>query len=182
LPPLGQPVLIRVPTAPLRQGARAELRAALRGVLKAWSGLPSGQLPLRETPRGPVWPGLLAGHSLDISLAYGGDEGWLGLSRGGSIGLDVMPLKPVAEAEEVARHYLGPAALAVMRQSRQPARAFALAWTDLEARLKCLKRGLSEWSALLAADLAECASRSFVLADRVVVAVATRSESLRERP
>jgi phosphopantetheinyl transferase len=176
LPPPGQAVLIRVATTPARQAARQELRTVLRQVLAAWSGLSPGQLPLRETPCGPLWPGQLAGCSLDISLSYEKSEGWIGLLRGGLIGLDVMRIGPIAEAEEVARHYLGPVALAAIQQSPNPMRAFALAWTELEARLKCLKCELVEWSATRAATTAECASQNIVHANRVAVCVATAAD------
>lgn len=144
LPPLHQPVAIRVATPRSRRLARPVLRAALRELLASWSGLSPERLPLQETARGPVWPGPLAGHPLDISLAYGENAAWMGLLRGGSIGLDAMMVAPVAEAEAVAAIYLGPAVLAGIQKNKNPARAFALAWTGFEARLKCLKLELTE--------------------------------------
>jgi len=174
LPPCGQAVLVRVVSPQPRWAARRELRAVLRQVLAAWSGLPPGQLPLEETPRGPIWRGQLRGETLDISLSYGTEEGWLGLIRGGWIGVDTMSVEPFAEAENVARYYLGPVAAAGIRKAADPARAFAAAWTQREARLKCLKRGLVEWTATQAQTEAECLCHPLVLSDRVIGAVTTR--------
>ena len=177
LPPANQPVLLRVPTARSRPVARRELRAALRRVLAAWSNLPPGQLPLQETSSGPVWPGQLAGQSLDISLSYAENEGWIGLLRAGRIGVDVMPVQTVPEAEAVARHYLGPKALAIIQTSADPATSFATAWTGFEARLKCLKQDLNEWSAAQAIALAGCAMQTMALNGRLIVTVASLEKS-----
>ena len=173
LPPPGQAVLIHIVTPASRPAARQELRTVLRRVLAAWSGLVPEQLPLRETPRGPQWQGSFAGHSLDVSLAYCEGEAWIGLIRGGAIGVDAMSVQPIAETETVARHYLGPSVLANVLQSRQPAQTFALAWTELEARLKCLKLELAEWNATPIADSPTCASQGFLFSNRTAVTVVT---------
>ena len=146
LPPPGEPVLIRAIVSPVRQTARTEARAMVRAVLAAWSGLPPARIALMETGRGPVWPNELAGTTVDISLAYGAGEAWIGLIRGGRIGVDVMRVEPFAEARAVARNYLGPVAAAAIAQAHDPVRAFAAAWTEHEARLKCARRELVEWT------------------------------------
>lgn len=176
LPPLpspGEPVLIRIATPVSRSAARQKLRAVLRRVLADWSGRAPEHLPLVETSHGPRWQGSLAGHSLDISLSYCDGEGWIGLIRGGAIGVDAMRVRPVAEAEAVARHFLGPDVLAAIRESRVPEHAFALAWTEREARLKCLKLGLTEWDANQISAAANCISRRILFDDCTAVAVAT---------
>jgi 4'-phosphopantetheinyl transferase len=175
-PPLRQPVLIRVATATARPAARRELRTVLRLVLARWSGLAPEQLPLRETPSGPVWSGLLGGLRLDISLSHAEGEGWIGLLRGGWMGVDVMRIQSIPEAQEVARHYLDPEALETIQHAADPALAFATAWTALEARLKCLKQPLREVSATGASDLAECAIQSLIQPDRLMLSVATRDD------
>lgn len=145
LPASGQVVLVRVATSPFRAAARQELRSALRTILAAWSGLATGQMPLHETPQGPVWNGRLAGEPLEISFSHGHGESWMGLRRGGRIGIDVTPVKLFAEMDAVARDYLGPAVAEEIQRSADPAQSFALAWAEREARLKCFKRGLVEW-------------------------------------
>lgn len=173
LPPSGQPVLLRVSTPPTRVAARRELRAALRRLLADWSSCSAEQLPLCETPRGPMWMGLLAGLGLDISLSYAEGEGWIGLIRAGSIGIDVMRVQPVPEVENLARLYLGPAAWNSIQNSSHPDLSFALAWTDLEAQLKLLKQPLREFSAVPVAGAGECASRHLLFPDGLVMTLRT---------
>ncbi len=175
LPSPGQAVLVRVKTAPSRTIARQELRTVLREVLAKWSDLAPDQLPLEESRRGPVWLGQLAGQTLDISLAYHEQEGWIGLLRGGWIGVDVMRAELVAEANDVARHYLGPAAMASLQQSTDPTLAFAVAWTELEAQLKCLRLELVERPAGQTLAATPCTLDSIFLPERLVVTVATHS-------
>ncbi len=177
LPPRGHAVLVRIATPQPRQAARGKLRAVLRQVLAAWSGLPPGQLPLEETPRGPVWRGQVQGEMLDISLSYSTEEGWVGLIRGGWIGVDVVSVAQFAEADNVARYYLDPLAAAGIRGAANPALAFAAAWTEREARLKCLKQGLLEWTATQAATEAQCLCHNLVLSDHLIGAVGWRSKA-----
>jgi len=138
-PEIGEPVLLRLalPGMP-RATARIEARAALRALLTAWTG----HTPvLEETPHGPI----IQRKPADVSLAYGAGEAWIGLIRGGRIGVDVMAVEPFAELDAVALDYLGPAVASRIRAAKHPAQAFAAAWTEHEARLKCAKRGLTEW-------------------------------------
>lgn len=179
LPPVGQPVLIHVATAQLRQAARQQLRNVLRQVLAKWSGLLPEQLPLHETSHGPVWPGRLGEHTLDISLSYAECEGWIGLIRAGLIGVDAMQIQPITEAEAVARHYLGRTAVAAIQQSSNPTLAFAKAWTEWEARLKCLKQEPNEWSDAQAIALTKCTTQSIIFHDHQIVTLATDSSSRR---
>lgn len=145
LPPLGRPVAIRVKTSATREHARPKLRSALRQVLAAWTGEPPDTTSLRETPRGPEWRAPVGGATLGISLTYVDAEGWIGLVRGSSIGLDAMRMTTFDDMPIVARSYLGPVAWEEIRRAPDRARAFAIRWTALEARLKCFGRPLSEW-------------------------------------
>jgi hypothetical protein len=97
------------------------------------------------------------------------------LLRAGRIGVDAMKILHVPEAQDVARHYLGDAAVAAIQQSMDPALAFAAAWTELEARLKCLKQELNEWPVTRALATAICAVQNLVLPDRMMVTVATET-------
>jgi 4'-phosphopantetheinyl transferase len=175
LPPPGQPVLVRVVTAQPRQTARLELRTVLRRILAAWSDLLPEQLPLHDMLRGPVWLGQLGGQAMNISLSYAEGEGWIGLLRAGLIGVDVMPVRLIPEADAVARLYLGPAAAAAIRQSADPAMAFSVAWTELEARIKCLSRELNEWQLAQACAANQCAIQYRLLPNHLVVSMATTS-------
>jgi hypothetical protein len=173
LPKPGEPVLIRVDAGSPRPAARRELRRVLAEVLAAWSGLSPEQLPLVESHHGPVWNALLEGHTLGISLSYAGGEGWIGLLRKGAIGIDAMVIREIPEARDVARYYLGPEALEAIRKSSFPARAFATAWTEMEARVKCFKAELVERENVPPEERTkECEVRSLVTAEGVVVSVA----------
>jgi phosphopantetheinyl transferase len=145
----------------------------LRQVLARWSSIAPEDLPLEESRRGPVWRGRLAGHNLDISLSYCHHEAWIGLLRGGSIGVDVMRAEPFAEALAVARNYLDPETVQSIQESPDPATAFATAWTKLEAQLKCLKLGLIENPTRQVLAFPPCALENITFASGVVVSVAT---------
>lgn len=144
LPPIGEPVLLRVLTATNRSTARIQLRTAACEILAAWSGSESSSR-LRETPRGPVWPSLIGGYSVSLSFSYGAGAGWIALVRGGAIGVDAMRAEPCDEIADVARLYLGPTAWPAIAASPDPALAFARAWTKFEALLKYTGRHLVEW-------------------------------------
>lgn len=108
--------------------------------------MPIDRLPLAESSRGPFWPGTLHGETLAISLSYTKNEIWVALLRGARIGVDAMTIQFFPEIESVAQNFFAPSTAAAIRQSKNPAHAFASAWTALEARIKCLKLGLEEWS------------------------------------
>jgi 4'-phosphopantetheinyl transferase len=110
---------------------------------------------------------------LDFSLSYEEGEAWIVLSRGGRIGVDVILLEPVPEAEAIAQTYFDPADRSALRESTDPVRDFALAWTQLEARCKCLKQGLTEWSESLALDTKACTTESLIIQDKLALSVAT---------
>jgi 4'-phosphopantetheinyl transferase len=169
-----QPTLIRVDVPAQRSAARARLREVLREILPRWSE--PGQTPVRlhETTRGPACLGDIGGHPLDLSLSYAGQTGWIGLLLGGWIGVDAMRIQVFAEQDVVARDFLGPSVQAAIRRAADPAQAFALAWTDLEARLKCCKADLVEYPQRNAAALACCQSRGLLVAERLAVTVAWR--------
>jgi 4'-phosphopantetheinyl transferase len=175
LPPAHQPVLVRVVTASDRRTARQLSREVLREILAAWSGVPADQLPLAESPRGPIWSGTLHGESLALSLSYTENEIWIALLRGGRIGIDAMPLQSFPEIESVAQNFFPPSIAAAIQQSKNPAHAFASAWTALEARVKCLGQDLTEWSPARDAALATCHDEVLSPSDNILLTLATAS-------
>jgi len=173
LPPQGRFVLICLRTGRPRAEARKEVRTLLRRLLASWTGLSPEMVPLQETPSGPVWQGEPHERLLDFSLSYIKDEAWVAVRRGGIIGLDAMRLEPVPEAEAMAQTYFDPADRAKLRESSDSVRGFALAWTQLEARCKCLKRGLTEWSEYVALETKACTTESLILQDSLALSIAT---------
>lgn len=149
LPPLpgsGVPVLVRVKTEPERAEARRQVRVAARAILTAWSGRPTGAIPWRETPHGPICAPTPTLAGVALSFSYAGESGWIGLVRGATIGIDAMTVAPFAEMASVAELYLGPTASRAIVTAEDPAREFAHAWTEMEARTKLLRRDLTEWT------------------------------------
>ncbi len=175
-----EPTLIRVDVPAHRPAARIRLREVLREVLESWSDGGQKCPPLLETQRGPQWTDLLGDELLDLSLTYSGEVAWIGLLQGGWIGVDAMFIHPFAELDAVAGDFLGPATQAEIRSSRDPAQAFALAWTDMEARLKCTKTDLVEYHRRDAAAIANCKSRTLILPERIALTVAWRSPSMQD--
>jgi 4'-phosphopantetheinyl transferase len=173
LPPPGQPVLVKVDTGASRPAARQKLRENVQRILSAWSGSASQSPSWRETPCGPIWPDRTGGLSVAVSFSYSDNTEWIGLVRGGLIGVDATPACPFSEMEEVALLYLGPASAAAIRAAVNPAHAFAIAWTGWEAQLKCQGRSLTEWPGAPVASAIRFTGRQTHVQDDVVVSVVT---------
>jgi len=81
----------------------------------------------------------------------------------------------VPDWKAVARDYLGPDCATALGRVPVAARpeAFARAWSEREARLKCLGMPLAEWDATEPSRLAACACRTIALSAGYVGTVAT---------
>jgi 4'-phosphopantetheinyl transferase len=115
---------------------------------------------------GDQWVALSISHDGDISVAA--------YSFNGAVGIDVMPIVPVPDWRAVARDYLGPEAarkLAARSDGERDA-AFAHAWSEHEARLKCLGLQLAEWCEERIVALQACRCLSLALPDGYVGYVA----------
>jgi len=153
---------------PDRETARLRIRAALAAALAAHCGIDAGAIRLFSPEGVAPWAvaaldggerriALAISHDGDLSVAAFRDDG-------GAVGIDVSQVVPVPDWEPVARDYLGPAvaqALAALPASGRDA-AFAHAWSEHEARLKCLGLQLDEWRAERQPALQAC--RCFPLA------------------
>jgi len=87
----------------------------------------------------------LPGGSRQFNLSYGGDLALLGLGDSGAIGVDIEPLRAIAD-DDVTEDIFDPAERAEI--AREPAgtwrnRAFLRAWTRKEACVKALGTGLT---------------------------------------
>jgi len=178
-PPPDQPVLVRVATSARRAVAREQVREAARQILATWRGGLSSSAHWHETPQGPVCADPLGGHPVAMSFSYSGAAGWIGLLRGGAIGVDAVRAGPFAELNAVAQLYLGSAAGDAILVADDPPRAFALAWTEREAALKCRRRGLSEWQEERAAPEVCIRKHHVHWHDDTVVTVVTTPASAR---
>lgn len=154
-------ISVPTPATENRMLARQLVRSALRETLAVLLDQPAASVALLSPPGAaiqvhstPFQLGLSISHSPGMSVAA--------LCRGAAIGTDVMRVDASthghSDVMRLACDYLGPQVTALL-QSIPPEtfpRAFAQAWTDFEAALKCLGLALTEWSPELGKQLARC--------------------------
>ena len=141
--------------------ARQLIRAALRETLSLFLGQPANSISLIAHSGHGLWLGnSFAG--LHISISHMPGMSVAAISREAVIGIDVMQSDALSgemnDWAHVAMDYLGPTVTALLHSTsfRQRPAAFAQAWTCFEACLKCLGIGLTEWTPVLAKQLAAC--------------------------
>jgi 4'-phosphopantetheinyl transferase len=150
-----------------REAARLRVRAVLTAALAAHVDIDAGRIALHSPQGVAPWAvvTLDAGdRRVALSISHDGDISVAAYSYSGSVGIDVMSIVPVSDWESVARDYLGQYAarkLAARPEDERDA-AFAHAWSEHEARLKCLGLQLAEWCDERAVALQAC--RCFPLA------------------
>jgi 4'-phosphopantetheinyl transferase len=171
-PGLPDPVVVGVAGQTGRDAARRTIREALLAALAAASGLPPARIALHAAPG-------------EAPFALLGDDAprraWLSISHDGAlsvaaiglarpVGIDVTRVVEFPDWQAVARDYLGPDIAAQLSSLPSPARprAFARAWSEREARLKCLGIGLAEWDAGVEGQLAACRCQALDLPEGYV--------------
>jgi 4'-phosphopantetheinyl transferase len=114
------------------------------------------------------------GHRIDLAISHDGDVSVAALRVDGDVGIDVMRVTDVPDWHAVARDYLGPAGAAALAGVPAPARsaAFARAWSEREARLKCRGLALAEWRADLDAELGACRCLPLAVPDGYIATLA----------
>ncbi|MBD8654977.1 4'-phosphopantetheinyl transferase superfamily protein [Oxalobacteraceae sp. CFBP 13730] len=150
-----------------REAARLRIRAALTTALAEHFGIDAGRIALHSPQGVAPWSvvALDAGDQrVALSISHDGDISVAAYSFNGEVGIDVMSIVPVPDWESVARDYLGPEAARKLaaRPNGERDAAFAHAWSEHEARLKCLGLQLAEWCDERAVALQAC--RCFALA------------------
>ena len=160
--------IVGVRRQPDRATARRTIRAALLAALAEASGLPASAIQLCGAP-GEAPYALLAGRRSALSISHDGDLSVAAFRLDGcAVGIDVMQVTDVPDWQAVARDYLGPACAATL--DGMP--AFARAWSEREARLKCRGLALAEWDASDEPLLSACACLPLRLPDAYVGSVA----------
>lgn len=151
-----------------RDAARKAIRQAIVEELYAMPGLSPGRVLLPARP-GEAPYALLdtvgAPQRVHLAISHDGELSVAAIRLQGPVGIDVTQVVDVPDLQAVARDYLGPeqaARLALLPAHERPL-AFARAWSEREARLKCLGLQLTEWSAALARELAACRCLPLVL-------------------
>jgi len=151
-----------------RASARRTIRTALVAALAQATGLPSERIVMCGAPGEAPYALLDGSRRLSVSISHDGDLSVAALRMdGGAVGIDVMQETDVPDWEAVARDYLGPACAAALARLPAPARAaaFARAWCEREARLKCRGLPLGEWRAEDASLALACPCLSLALPD-----------------
>jgi 4'-phosphopantetheinyl transferase len=145
-----------------RATARLAIRAVLRDALATHFGVASDRVEL-HTPSGSApWAVVAldaAPRRVALAISHAGELSVAAFAEAGVVGIDVSRIVPVPDWEAVARDYLGPAAAQALATAPAGQRdaAFAHAWSEHEARLKCLGLQLDEWDAARAPALRACA-------------------------
>ena len=163
-----------------REAARRAIRVALAAALAEVTGLPPAGIRIGgspgEIPFASVSCGLTGERRVGVAISHDGELSVAAfLLDGGPVGIDVMQVTDVPDWEAVARDYLGPDCAAALGRVPAAARpdAFARAWSEREARLKCLGMPLAEWDAAETKRVSACACRAIALPAGYVGTVAT---------
>jgi 4'-phosphopantetheinyl transferase len=129
-----------------RPRARVRIREAIHDALLTLTG---NAVTLHGDSGEAPWALGADGRRIGLSISHEGALSIAGINLHGPIGVDMLHSQLPADALAVTLDYLGPdaaQALTVAAPQMRPA-AFAAAWTDHEARLKCLGIELGEWDA-----------------------------------
>ncbi len=167
---------LALPAGTPRARARHLARRGLREMLASLLALPAEEVTLVEGLRGPVLEG--AAREIGVSLSYAGDWALIGLAEGRALGVDVVRIESLPEAEMLARLYLPATACHAVREAppeRRDAR-FAHVWAEMEACSKCLGLPLAEISAARELALKDCQLVDCEQQDGYRMAVAVRSQ------
>jgi 4'-phosphopantetheinyl transferase len=166
--------VIGVRGQPDRASARRTIRAALVDALAQAGGLPAARIRLCGAP-GEAPYALLGARRIPLSISHDGDLSVAAFRLdGGAVGIDLMRVADIPDWQAVAHDYLGPACAAALARLPAAARAaaFARAWSEREARLKCRGRQLAEWRSGDDDRLASCPCIALAVPDGYVGALA----------
>jgi 4'-phosphopantetheinyl transferase len=183
--------------APHVRRRRILRRAALRRIAGRELGCDAGRVPVRRTVRGKPW--IATGDDLEVSVTSSRDLALVAATRLGPVGVDVEHVASLDSWPAVAARAFPPAeADALLRLPvGLRCRAFYACWTQREACLKAVGRGLigapgdvqlelrSEHAASVTRLVGEDAARwrllRLDLGSAAVAAVAVRAESAQAR-
>jgi 4'-phosphopantetheinyl transferase len=164
-----------------RREARLLVRTAIAHWLSPSLGCAPEEVSLFSQPGQPLrLTPIRSPQALNLGIAISHEPGLslIALHRAGPVGIDLLALAAAPTwAEEIPRlalDYLGPtvaAAIAAHPPAEQAA-CFAHYWTQQEARLKCLGRGLEEWSPALAQAIDPIDTKPLLLPDGYVGSLA----------
>ena len=160
-----------------RDRARRAIRAAILAELGTLSGLPPERIALHADP-GEAPYALLGApegrRQVWLAISHDGELSVAAISLHGAVGIDVTRIADIPDWEPVARDYLGPQVATALAAMNPPTRGAALAraWSEREARLKCLGWPIAEWNPEAETMLQACRCSALVLPDGYAGALA----------
>ena len=172
---------LKTPETPLRESARRIVRGALRETLANLLPAEGESLALISVPGQPI---RLAPPWADVGLSVSHEPGLslFAINLDGPVGVDLLRVTALpADIDAVAHDYLSPdtARALDLLPAVQRQQAFAVAWTRLEACLKCRALELREWTPELAERLEPCRVANLAMPTGWVGAVAIAGDRLR---
>jgi 4'-phosphopantetheinyl transferase len=170
-------VVIGVDGQDERYAAREAIRAALRAALAQSCGVGHDAVKLHAAPGQAPWAIVDrdgVAHRAWVAITHDGALSLAAFRFTGAVGIDVMRIASVPDWAPVARDYLGPAVASALSTTPATLRdaAFARAWSEREARLKCLGWGVREWQAADEPALQACACHPLAVPDGYVATLA----------
>ncbi|MBK5513753.1 4'-phosphopantetheinyl transferase family protein [Pseudomonas sp. TH15] len=138
----------RHPPGTRREDARQRIRDHVREVLGKELGLPAQAISVVSQPGSA--PRLLLGKMREPGFSISHDNGMsvAAINLHGKVGIDLMHVQEVPDWQAVALDFLGPRITTLLQRipEDQRPKAFATAWCQQEARLKCHGYKLVEWA------------------------------------
>lgn len=140
-----------------RDQARIQVRLALTQALSEMLCVPASAIGIQSTPGeqpcividgGAPGPDGAASARIGCSFSHEAGLSLAAVNLRGAVGVDILRVADIPDCQQVAYDYLGPdvaTGLLALPAHARP-RAFAQAWTEHEARLKCEGRQLAEWA------------------------------------
>jgi 4'-phosphopantetheinyl transferase len=122
-------------------------RAILRGLLNRYTGIPARDIMFCYQSQGkPFLTTADNGPELRFNLSHSGELALFAFSRAQAVGIDLEYLRPVEDAELIARRtfsYIEYEQLMMVEDAHARLRAFYSCWTRKEAFIKALGAGFS---------------------------------------
>ena len=125
-------------------GARQQFctsHTALRNILGRYLALAPEEVVIRLAEGGkPGMPGTPP--PLHFNLSHAGNRALLAISQNHDVGIDIENLRPIPGTERIARRVFSGSEIERLAECDWSARLFFETWSRMEARQKCLGRGV----------------------------------------
>lgn len=151
-------IAVETPDTQDRRVAREMVRAAVAEFLATRLGCGIQDIALTSSPGQPLRV-QLANATIGLSISHEPGLSLAAVHFGGRVGIDLLRVSTasdwLADVPRLAQDYLGPDAAGELKllPANERANHFAESWTRLEAGLKCLEIGLTEWTPALQREL-----------------------------